>query len=261
MNRFRKLFSAAVCSLLIFCITLNAAVLVDDTFQDANSQNQALPSSIRIFNGRTATIRTDTVGAVAFSPASTSSEGFWGFFTDGAPVTLGVGDRLAVSTSFSLSGVGASGGTDLRFGVFDSKGTRNTTNLTGGINSPTFADDTGYAARLAGTSGSGNPFTLFHRVAPGANDPLINATTPLPSSEYVEVPATSSTPRQALTDGVEYTLTYQIERLTDTSTRLTVSLVGGTVNLNTTGVETSSTPHTTFDYSGMRTTRQPLPLL
>lgn len=190
-----KSVSAAVCCLLIFCITLQGAVLVDDTFQDANSQNQALPMSMRIFNGRSATVRNDAPGSVSFSPASTSSEGFWGFFTDGAPVTLNVGDRLVVSTTFSLNGVGAAGGTDLRFGVFDSKGTRNTTNLTGGINSPTFADDTGYAARLAGTTGTGNPFTLFHRAAPGANDPLINATTPLPTTEYVEVPATSSTPR------------------------------------------------------------------
>jgi pectin methylesterase-like acyl-CoA thioesterase len=252
MNSFKRSCSAALCCLLIFSITLNAAVLVDDTFQDADSQNQVLPSSMRIFNGRTGTVRTDAVGSVTFAPASTSSEGFWGFFTDGQPVTLSVGDRLTVSTSFSLSGLGAAGGTDLRFGVFDSKGTRNTTNLTGGINSPTFADDTGYAARLAGTTGSGNPFTLFHRVAPGATDPLINATTPLPSAEYVEVPATSTTPRQALTNGVEYTLTYQIERINDTSTRLTVSLIGGSVNLNTTGIETSSTPHTTFDWFGMR---------
>ena len=252
MNSFRKFFSAAVCCLLIFSITVNAAVLVNDTFADANSQNQALPTSIRIFNGRAATVRTDAPGSVTFNPASTSSEGFWGFFTDGAPVTLNVGDRLAVSTTFSLQGVGPSGGTDLRFGIFDSKGTRNTTNLTGGINSPTFADDTGYAARLAGTTGTGNPFTLFHRVAPGASDPLINATTPLPTAEYVEVPGTSTTPRQLLTNDTPYTLTFQIERLTDTATRLTVSLVGGSVNLNTTGTETSSTPHTTFDWFGMR---------
>src|SRR5829696_2960371 len=119
MKSLRKSFSAAVCCLLIFSITLYAAVLVDDTFQDANSQNQALPSSIRVFNGRSTTVRTDTIGSVAFSPASTSSEGFWGFFTDGGPVTLNVGDRLTVSTSFSLQGVGPSGGTDLRFGVFD----------------------------------------------------------------------------------------------------------------------------------------------
>ena len=252
MNNIRKYLSAAICCLLILCMTINGAVLVDDNFADANSQNQALPTSIRIFNGRAATIRTDAPGSVTFNPASTSSEGFWGFFTDGAPVTLAIGDRLTVSTTFSLQGVAAAGGTDLRFGVFDSKGTRNTANLTGGINSPTFADDTGYAARLAGTTGTGNPFTLFHRVAPGASDPLINATTPLPSSEYIEIPGTSATPRQALTNDVPYTLTYQIERVTDTDTRLTVSLIGGSVNLSTTGTETSTTPHTTFDWFGMR---------
>src|SRR4051812_39247938 len=45
MKSFRNsFFSAALCCLLIFSITVNAAVLVDDMFADANSQNQALPS-------------------------------------------------------------------------------------------------------------------------------------------------------------------------------------------------------------------------
>jgi transcription elongation GreA/GreB family factor len=253
MKYFKKPLAAALSCLLIFSIVVNAAVIVDDTFQDGNSQNQALPNSIRIFNGRAGTTRSDAVGSVTFNPASTSSEGFWVFFTDGAPVTLNVGDRIAVSTTLTLQNVGANGGADLRFGLFDSKGTRNTANLTGGINSPTFADDTGYAARLAGTTNTGNPFTIFRRATvPGASDPLINATTPLPNSEYAEIAGTSTTPRQALANNTPYTLNFTVERLTETATRITVSIVGGTVNLNTTATETSSAPYNTFDWFGFR---------
>jgi hypothetical protein len=110
--------------------------------------------------------------------AAGGSEGFWGFFTDGAPVTLGVGDRLSVSTKFSVQNINATSlGADLRFGLFDSKGTRTAANTTGGINSPTFADDPGYATRLAGTAASGTPpFTVHRRVTPTASDPLANVT-------------------------------------------------------------------------------------
>src|SRR5215217_7999085 len=145
---------------LIFTLLIQsgaaAATLVNDTFAAANSQNQNISNnSVRIFNGRAGTVRTDAAGSVNFQLAAAGgSEGFWGFFTDGAPVTLGVGDRLKVTTKFSVQNVNATNlGADLRFGVFDSKGTRTTANTTGGINSPTFSDDPGYATRLAGTTG------------------------------------------------------------------------------------------------------------
>src|SRR5215210_2037264 len=111
---------------LIFTLLLQsvaaAATIVNDTFADANSQNQNVSNnSVRLFNGRAGTVRTDSAGSVNFNVAAAGgSEGFWGFFTDGAPVALGVGDRLKVSTKFSVQNVGASLGSDLRFGLFDS---------------------------------------------------------------------------------------------------------------------------------------------
>jgi hypothetical protein len=79
---------------------VTAASIVNDTFADGNSQNQDLANnSIRIFNGRSTTVRTDAVGSVNFNLAgTTSAEAFWGFFTNsGAPVNLDVGDKLTVS--------------------------------------------------------------------------------------------------------------------------------------------------------------------
>src|SRR5918998_4976971 len=232
-----------------------AATLVNDTFADANSQNQALSSdSVRIFNGRAGTVRTDAAGSVNFNIAAAGgSEGFWGFFTDGAPVALGVGDRLKVSAKFSVQNVNATNlGADMRFGLFDSKGTRTTANTTGGINSPSFADDPGYAARLSGTTGGTPPFTVHRRVTPSATDPLANVTSTT-VAEYTALTVNGGSARAPLANGVPYTFTFQVERTSATETKLTVTMTdGGSFNLSTTATETSANPATTFDWFGFR---------
>ncbi len=143
-----------------------SAVIVDDKFASGNSQLQDLPNnSLWLFNGRANNVRTDQVGSVTFdvTPAGASSEGFWAYFTNpGSPIVLGLGDKLSVLITFSLSGFLANG-QDIRFGVFDSQGTRNTTNLTGGQNDATFAGDTGYGLDFF-ASGTGNPFVFGRRL-------------------------------------------------------------------------------------------------
>src|SRR5215212_10094984 len=245
---------------LIFTLLLQsvaaAASLVNDTFADANSQNQDISNnSVRIFNGRAGTVRTDAAGSVNFNVAAAGgSEGFWGFFTDGAPVTLGVGDRLKVSAQFSVQNINTSSlGADLRFGLFDSKGTRTTANTTGGINSPSFADDPGYAARLAGTAASSTPpFTVHRRISPSATDPLANVTSTT-VAEYQALTVNGGSARAPLANGVPYTFTFTVERIGATETKVTVTLTdGGLFNLNSTATETSANPATTFDWFGFR---------
>jgi pectin methylesterase-like acyl-CoA thioesterase len=224
------------------------ATIVNDTFADANSQNQDLANnSVRIFNGRSGTVRTDTPGMVMFDmTAAGGSEGFWGYFTDGGPVALDVGDRLTVSATFVLQGFGANG-QDLRFGLFDSKGTRNTANTTGGLNSSAFTDDTGYALQFY-ASGTGSPFTVYRKTTvPGASG-ILNAFT-----EYTPVPGSGASARQTLQNDVPYTLTFGVERRSATETRITVSVTGGALtNLSYTANETSSAPATAFDWFGFR---------
>jgi hypothetical protein len=87
-----KLLLAVTFFMTVGALTLpfitSAATLVNDIFADGNSQNQDLANnSIRIFNGRAGTIRTDAVGSVTFDTTNAGgSEGFWGYFTDGAPI-------------------------------------------------------------------------------------------------------------------------------------------------------------------------------
>ncbi|HYO62310.1 MAG TPA: pectinesterase family protein [Pyrinomonadaceae bacterium] len=232
-----------------------AAVIINDTFADANSQNQDLSNnSVRLFNGRAGTVRTDSAGSVNFNIAAAGgSEGFWGFFTEsGAPVTLGVGDKLSVSARFALQNVGANLGADLRFGLFDSRQTRTAANTTGGINSPTFSDDPGYATRLAGTTGGTPPFTVHRRTIPSATDPLANVISTT-VAEYTALTVSGGTARAPLANGTPYTLTFTVERTSATDTKVTISVTdGGAFNLSTTATETSASPATTFDWFGFR---------
>ncbi len=232
-----------------------AATVVNDTFADGESLTQNLTAnSVRIFNGRAGTVRTDAAGSVNFNiSAAGGSEGFWGFFKDGQPVTLGVGDKLTVSARFSVQNIGANAGADLRFGLFDSKGTRTTANTTGGINSPSFSDDPGYATRLAGTAASSTPpFTLHRRSTPSATDPLANVISTT-VAEYTALTVTGGSARAPLANNTPYTLAFTVERVSANDTKVSVSLTdGGSFNLNSTATETSATPATTFDWFGFR---------
>jgi pectin methylesterase-like acyl-CoA thioesterase len=225
-----------------------AAALVNDTYADGNSQNQDLANnSIRLFNGRTTTVRTDTVGSVTFDLTNTTSaDGFWGFFANsGSPVNLKVGDKLSVSCTFVLTGFGG-GGQDVRFGVLNSLGTRNANNLTGGMNDASFSGDPGYALDFF-PSGSGTPFAILRRTNLTGNNPFNSI------ADFTAIPGTGATTRQTLANATPYTLNYSIERLTATETKISVAVTGGALsNLNFTSTETSATPNTAFDYFGFR---------
>jgi hypothetical protein len=158
---------------------------------------------------------------------------------------MGVGDKLAVAVTFSLSGF-KNNGQDIRWGVLDSLGTRNTANLTGGMNDATFVNDTGYGLDYY-ASGTGSPFVIARRtVLSSAN--VFNS-----FGDFTPIPGTGATARQALVDNTPYTLSYTIERLTATDTRISTAVTGGALSgLNYSAVESSTTPNTTFDYFAFR---------
>jgi pectin methylesterase-like acyl-CoA thioesterase len=229
---------------------VTAVSVVNDTFADGSSINQDLPNnSMRIFNGRSATVRVDAVGSVTFDMTNTgasNSEGFWGFFTNsGSPVTLNVGDKLTVSGKFSFTGFSANA-QDIRFGVLNSQGSRNQNNTTGGMSDASFVGDPGYALSFV-PSGSGAPFTIYRRTTFSAGNLFSSI------NDFTAIPGTGATTRQTLVNNTLYTLTYSIERVSPTDTRISVAVTGGALNnLNFTSLESSATPNTAFDYFGFR---------
>lgn len=226
-----------------------SAVVVDDTFANGNSQKQDIANnSLWLFNGRSTTVRTDKVGSVSFdvTATSTNSEAFWAYFTpSGSPINLGIGDTLSVSVTFSTTGF-KNNGQDIRWGVLNSQGTRNTGNLTGGMNDSTFVGDTGYGLDYY-ASGSGSPFVI------GTRSVLTNANVFNSFGDFQTIAGTGASARQPLVDGTPYTLTYTIQRLTATNTQIGVSVTGGALSgLNYTATESSATPNTAFDYFAFR---------
>jgi pectin methylesterase-like acyl-CoA thioesterase len=230
--------------------------LLNDTFADGNSQNQDLANnSLRIFNGRTTTTHADAVGSVTFDLTNTtSSDAFWGFFTNpGAPVSLGVGDKVSVSETFQLGPTfPATSGADIRYGVLDSKATRNAANPTGGMNDATFANDTGYGLQFF-PSGSGAPFILYRRLGANLGNPN-NPFNSMGTTDWAPLSGTGAGTRQTLAANTPYTMTYTVERQTATETRITVSVTGGALpaNYSYTAVDSGPPALTTFDYFGFR---------
>jgi pectin methylesterase-like acyl-CoA thioesterase len=252
-----KVFRTLILCAAVLCVAALAIpfvagaagnTLLNDLFTDGSSVNQALPNSARIFKGRSTTTRMDAVGSVTYDMVATAanSEAFWGYFTNsGSPVNLGVGDKLSVAGTFALTGF-VGGGQDVRFGVLNSLGTRNANDLTGGMNDVSFSGDPGYALGFF-ASGTGSPFVIYRRTNLNVNN-VFNT-----FADFTALPGTGANARQTLANGIPYTLTYTVERLTATDTRISVAVTGGALNnLNYTSVESSATPNTAFDYFAFR---------
>ncbi|MBL8212928.1 MAG: immunoglobulin domain-containing protein [Bryobacterales bacterium] len=226
------------------------AVIVDDLFSDGDSRNQNLPQSLRLFNGRANTVRSHDAGSVQFDLTNAGgSDAFWAFFTEaGAPVRLEVGDKITVSVAFHLSGFPANA-QDIRFGVFDSLGTRNTADLTGGMNNATFIDDPGYGMQFF-ASGAGSAFALGRRAnLTGGN--IFNSFGDFTAlSSIAPVP-----PRQTLRGDTVYTLHYNVLRLSEGENLVNVRVEGdGVSGLDFSGFDTGSDLPTSFDYFAFRVT-------
>ena len=264
MKVFRTLFLCAALAgvaALVFPFVAGAAgtMLVNDTFADGNSQNQNLANnSLQVFNSRAAatgarTVRTDSVGSVEFdmTPLGTGSEAFWAYFTNsGSPVTLSVGDKVSFSGTFTLAGF-PGGSADIRFGLLDSKGTRNTANLTGGQNNAAFGDDTGYGAQFFG-SGTGSPFILYRRdVSNPVTTNIFNSMGA--GTGWASLSGAGASARQTLANATPYTFTYTVERLSATDNRVTIAVTGGTLSgLTYAATESGPNPNTTFDWFTFR---------
>lgn len=228
-------------------------IIMNDSFADGERLTLAPPNSATWLKAQSSTVATVTQGSARFTWNTTSADMISGYFTGaGSPVTLGVGDTLNLSATFSFTGLNpdaiAAPSPGLRFGILDSKGSRPADN--GGTSNAVYIGDTGYglftSISTAGAT-SGSAFTLNRRTTITTNN-IFNT-----GADFTTIGAGGG-PARAFADNADYTLTYSITRLSATQTRLSTSITGGalgdTYNFSTT--ETSATPETTFDYFGWR---------
>jgi Pectinesterase/MBG domain/Carboxypeptidase regulatory-like domain/Immunoglobulin domain/Bacterial Ig-like domain/Immunoglobulin I-set domain len=262
MKKFRSkgLITAFVALFSVLALTINfivqASTVIDDTFADGESKTQNLSNNSLAYytsRGSSATVdsRVDAVGSVTL-PLGGSSDAIWAYFTNsGSPLTLSVGDTVTFTTIVQPTYTTSTAG-GIRFGLFNSNGSRVTNNLTGGQNSANFGDDTGYAAEIF-MNGSGNFGNLYRRdvVSPTAITNIFN--TMATTGGFQPIACTGNpTTRQVWTSGNDYTLTYSVSKTSATVTQITVSATGNAVSESCTGSETSASPYASFDWFTLR---------
>ena len=129
---------------------LGAATLLNDSFADGSYTNQSLPSSSAWYYANTAGTVTASAATNVYILDNNASGSLqtWTYFTDSGSQALAVGETLSVTFNFDLMGTVPTTVTDgaLRFGLFDSGGTRVTANQTGSIANSNWDTDTGYSA-------------------------------------------------------------------------------------------------------------------
>ncbi len=229
-----------------------AITLLDDSFADGSALNQDLANgSVRIYKARTATTRTDAVGSVTFTPANSDSDAHWFHFTD-APeaVALKVGESFTVSVTFKLA-TPKSGA--VRFGLFNSEGTRLLVDKGSGHNDSLLQGDRGYGGEMAiDASASAGPFVRLGRRDTVTSGNLFNSNNDFP---VLPSPVVGSTSRLGFADDTPYTLTMTVRRDSETANEISFALTGGAFPENYTysAIDTGA-PTTTFafDWFGFR---------
>ncbi len=255
-NIFASIFAVVCLVTASFMFYAQAATVINDVFADGSSTNQDLANnSLAVYKARSGTTRIDAIGSVEYNVTNSGgSDAYWAYFTNsGSPLTLGVGDTISFAGTFSLTGAGT-GGSDIRFGLLNSNGSRAAADKTGGQNDANFADDTGYGAQFYG-SATGNPFILYRKDASPTTNIFnsMGTTSGGVATGWSPLAGSGATARQTLVDNTPYTFNYSVRRVSATETQVTIAVTGGALaNLNYTATETSQTPYTAFDWFSFR---------
>jgi hypothetical protein len=150
----RTLLSAMSCVLLTASVA-RSQVLLDDKWVDGSRAESKRPKEAAVWVARKADVTT-TAGTLA-TTMSTSSQKIWTYFTEKDPLTLGVGQKLAVTISFIPRGkLAETTSRSFRVGVFhDHSSPRVEADINsdaGGTDMP-WKDAKGYAAQIVLTGG------------------------------------------------------------------------------------------------------------
>jgi hypothetical protein len=253
--------SASAPRLLLFAVFASvsaghacySAVLLNDTWADADRTNANLPSDSPTFIGQSADNGSNSVSAGSLNfNLPTNSLKIWTYFTsnhsapDGnqphnAVTSLAVGDMLTAEASFRLpTGASTTAGTgkNFRFGIFhdptDPRVQVDVNSDAGGSGNP-WTDALGYMVQLPlhGSSSGSNPILLGKRTT--SNSSLAGS-----SGAYTLAPTGGNT--YSLAADTVYTVQLMLNRVSATQTDVTASVLQGSTVLSTvTAADTGTT--------------------
>jgi hypothetical protein len=193
-------------------------VLLDEKWADGSRAESKLPKESAVWIGRKTDVSLKPgVLSTILTPAS---QKIWTYFSDKGPVTLKVGQKLMASVSFIPRGkLSESTSRSLRIGLFhDASSPRVEKDLNhdgGGPDAP-WTDAKGYAVQAlvaGGEYASTKPFDLGKRINLESKS-LLGA-----SGDYSKV---SGGEPVALALDKEYTITLEIDRISESQTDVTV---------------------------------------
>lgn len=208
----------AIASVLGFATpSLKAGLLLSESFADGQRLVQNLPATSAWYSSTSGASLTYENGALT----SPKGHHLVTYFTDmnGAEnqvIALGVGDKLVVEFSFSITGSASNSG-GLRVGLMDSGGSRISKDSQT-LNAAAFLDYTGYAAFLSNGAGSAGK---FYKRNPGVSNALIHSG----STVYSDLMGAGSGTGATFVDGTNYTGTFTLER-TASGVFMSISLSG-----------------------------------
>ncbi len=213
--------------------TLSLAVgtlLLSDTFDDALSDNQALPGSAKWVSSSGSLSVTNGALVVAAGRHAAA------FFKDSGNQAIAVGEQLRASITLRFSSVGNSAG-GLRFGFFTSNGGAIPAN-----GNTAYANYDGYAVTGTAAYPDSNAATssaiTFRQKNPGVGTSLITTTG---SGIYTDV-GSSDPVSQSLATDIDYTVTLTAARHSTDSLTLTLSITGGALSNYTVSLTDAAAP-------------------
>lgn len=195
-------------------------VFLDETFLNGERTTENLPATAAWY-GSSSTLGQVADGSIRSTYTAAANQHV---FTHFRPVnqayTLTEGEKLTVSFDFSLNKP-LSSATGIRFGLFDSGGTR-VTNDTTGVSSTTYGNDRGYGVfmnplRASPTSTGG----LELRGRTTTNSNLLHAV-----AAWTATPYTTTDNPLMMAANQTYTMVFSVRR-TATGTQLKATLSGG----------------------------------
>lgn len=231
-----KLLSALA---LLGGLSCHGAVIVNDTFADGNRTTQNPPSSLAWFSGRASDTLIADTGSMTLTPTVNSNFALAYFTPGGSPISLSVGETLTLSVSFEGTLTGNTSATGVRFGIFNSGGSRISADNQGTDNA-VYANYTGYA----GVFGRNN--SLNTEVSSNTWE-----RTNLPSNALIGTASVWTVPTPLVTDNslasaTTYTLMMTVDYISLTNMTVTSTLSGGDLSgVTTTYVDAS--PVANFD--------------
>jgi hypothetical protein len=230
MKRKLSQFSTTAALSCLLCTSIaQAQALLDDKWEDGSRAESKRPKQAAVWVGRKPDISIKP--GVLSTTLTPSSQKIWTYFTDKEPITLKPGQKLTASVSFIPRGaLSDSTSRSFRIGLFHDPTSprveKDLNNDGGGADSP-WTDAKGYAVQVlvaGGEYSSTKPFDLGKRINLESKSLLGT------SGDYSKV---SGGEPVVLTHDKEYTLIFEIDRVSESQNDLTVSYRQGKEELST----------------------------